>query len=70
MKRGGRLDKVVEIELRRVMNEAGGNIETARKLLGVSRSTIYRMLLRYGIVRVPKQAELLEAKTAKDLSAG
>ena len=62
MKRGGSLDKVVEIELRRVMNEAGGNIATARKLLGVSRSTIYRMLERYGIVRVPKQAELLEVE--------
>jgi transcriptional regulator of acetoin/glycerol metabolism len=35
--------------VRRVLGEVGGNVSLAAKRLGVARSTLYRMMRRYGI---------------------
>jgi len=35
--------------VRRVLNEANGNVSLAAKRLGVARSTLYRMMRRYGL---------------------
>ena len=47
------LDDVVKKTLMRSLEETEGNRRRAAGLLGVSRSTLYRMLLRYGIAENP-----------------
>jgi len=44
---------VVKKTLMRSLEETEGNRRRAAGLLGVSRSTLYRMLLRYGIAENP-----------------
>ncbi|MGA7873679.1 MAG: sigma-54 dependent transcriptional regulator [Candidatus Binatus sp.] len=56
------LDDVIKQTLMRSLEETEGNRRRAADLLGVSRSTLYRMLTRYGIAenphRVPVQPTL------------
>jgi DNA-binding NtrC family response regulator len=47
------LDDVIKKTLVRSLEEAEGNRRRAADLLGVSRSTLYRMLTRYGIAENP-----------------
>ncbi|MFZ0244328.1 sigma 54-interacting transcriptional regulator [Candidatus Binatus sp.] len=47
------LDDVVKKTLMRSLEETEGNRRRAAGLLGVSRSTLYRMLIRYGIAENP-----------------
>jgi two-component system response regulator AtoC len=47
------LDDVIKKTLVRSLEETEGNRRRAADLLGVSRSTLYRMLTRYGIVENP-----------------
>ncbi|HVN63460.1 MAG TPA: sigma-54 dependent transcriptional regulator [Candidatus Binataceae bacterium] len=47
------LDDVIKKTLVRSLDETGGNRRRAAGLLGVSRSTLYRMLVRYGIEETP-----------------
>ena len=47
------LDDVVKKTLMRSLEETEGNRRRAAGLLGVSRSTLYRMLIRYGIADNP-----------------
>ena len=46
------LDKIEEIFIRQALNITDGNITEAANRLGVSRSTIYRKLQEYGLVKV------------------
>ena len=43
------LDEVIKKTLVRSLEETEGNRRRAADLLGVSRSTLYRMLARYGL---------------------
>ncbi|HKN13167.1 MAG TPA: helix-turn-helix domain-containing protein [Candidatus Binatus sp.] len=47
------LDDVIKKTLVRSLEETEGNRRRAADLLGVSRSTLYRMLTRYGIAENP-----------------
>jgi DNA-binding NtrC family response regulator len=47
------LDEVIKKTLMRSLEETEGNRRRAADLLGVSRSTLYRMLTRYGIAENP-----------------
>jgi DNA-binding NtrC family response regulator len=47
------LDDVIKKTLVRSLEETEGNRRRAADLLGVSRSTLYRMLTRYGIAEAP-----------------
>ncbi|HEY9158406.1 sigma-54 dependent transcriptional regulator [Candidatus Binatus sp.] len=49
------LDDVVKKTLMRSLEETEGNRRRAAGLLGVSRSTLYRMLIRYGIADNPQR---------------
>jgi hypothetical protein len=46
------LDQVIEQTLIRLLRETAGNRRRTASLLGISRSTLYRMLARYGIDHV------------------
>ena len=50
------LDDVIKKTLVRSLEETEGNRRRAADLLGVSRSTLYRMLTRYGIAENPHRA--------------
>ncbi len=52
------LDDVVKKTLMRSLEETEGNRRRAAGLLGVSRSTLYRMLIRYGIADNPHRLSL------------
>jgi transcriptional regulator with GAF, ATPase, and Fis domain len=49
------LDDVIKKTLVRSLEETEGNRRRAADLLGVSRSTLYRMLTRYGIAEAPQR---------------
>ena len=49
------LDDVIKKTLVRSLEETEGNRRRAADLLGVSRSTLYRMLTRYGLVENPRR---------------
>tara|TARA_R110002096_G_scaffold16898_9_gene57972 strand:+ start:97741 stop:99684 length:1944 start_codon:yes stop_codon:yes gene_type:complete len=40
---------IKESQIRRVLSEVGGNVSRAANRLGVARSTLYRMMRRYGV---------------------
>ena len=46
------LDEVIKQTLVRLLRETRGNRRRTASLLGISRSTLYRMLARYGIDHV------------------
>jgi transcriptional regulator of acetoin/glycerol metabolism len=50
------LDAVVKKTLMRSLHETEGNRMDAARLLGISRSTLYRMLKRYQLPPTHKQA--------------
>jgi DNA-binding NtrC family response regulator len=50
------LDEVIKQTLVRSLRETGGNRRRTASLLGISRSTLYRMLARYGIGHVGRIA--------------
>ncbi len=52
------LDDVIKKTLMRSLEETEGNRRRAADLLGVSRSTLYRMLARYGIAENPRRLSL------------
>jgi len=43
------LEQLERHTVQQVFAEVGGDIELARKLLGISRATLYRKIKRYGI---------------------
>ncbi len=49
------LDEVIKKTLLRSLEETEGNRRRAANLLGVSRSTLYRMLSRYGLAETPRK---------------
>jgi len=49
------LDDVIKKTLVRSLEETEGNRRRAADLLGVSRSTLYRMLTRYGLAESPRR---------------
>jgi DNA-binding NtrC family response regulator len=49
------LDEVIKKTLLRSLEETEGNRRRAANLLGVSRSTLYRMLSRYGLAEAPRK---------------
>jgi DNA-binding protein Fis len=50
------LDEIIKQTLIRLLRETGGNRRRTASLLGISRSTLYRMLARYGIDNVGRAA--------------
>lgn len=50
------LDEIIKQTLIRLLRETGGNRRRTANLLGISRSTLYRMLARYGIDNVGRIA--------------
>ena len=52
------LDQIIKQTLVRLLNETAGNRRRTASLLGISRSTLYRMLARYGIGHVGRSATL------------
>ena len=52
------LDDVIKKTLVRSLEETEGNRRRAADLLGVSRSTLYRMLTRYGIAENPHRLSI------------
>jgi DNA-binding NtrC family response regulator len=47
------LEELERHTVQQVFAEVGGDIELARKLLGISRATLYRKIKRYGITAAP-----------------
>jgi two-component system, NtrC family, response regulator AtoC len=52
------LDDIIKKTLMRSLEETEGNRRRAADLLGVSRSTLYRMLTRYGISEIPHRVSV------------
>lgn len=50
------LDEIIKQTLVRLLRETGGNRRRTASLLGISRSTLYRMLARYAIDHVGRSA--------------
>jgi len=50
------LDEIIKQTLTRLLRETAGNRRRTASLLGISRSTLYRMLARYGIDHVGRTA--------------
>src|SRR5579863_3464145 len=56
------LDDVIRKTLVRSLEETEGNRRRAADLLGVSRSTLYRMLTRYGIAENPHRLSIIQPR--------
>ena len=50
------LDEIIKQTLTRLLRETAGNRRRTASLLGISRSTLYRMLSRYGIDHIGRPA--------------
>ena len=50
------LDEIIKQTLTRLLRETAGNRRRTASLLGISRSTLYRMLSRYGIDHIGRTA--------------
>jgi len=61
------LDEIIKRTLVRVLRETRGNRRRTAILLGISRSTLYRMLERYDIGRIGREAS--SRKIRIDLAA-
>jgi hypothetical protein len=56
------LDEIIKQTLVRLLRETAGNRRRTASLLGISRSTLYRMLARYGIGDVGRTAALPKSR--------
>ena len=56
------LDQIIKQTLIRVLRETAGNRRRTASLLGISRSTLYRMLARYDIGHVGRDSDLAQAR--------
>ncbi|HVB80969.1 MAG TPA: helix-turn-helix domain-containing protein [Candidatus Binataceae bacterium] len=56
------LDEIIKRTLVRLLRETAGNRRRTASLLGISRSTLYRMLARYGIDHVGRGATSLKPR--------
>jgi transcriptional regulator of acetoin/glycerol metabolism len=50
------LDQIIKQALIRSLRETGGNRRRTATQLGISRSTLYRMLARYGIDQIGRDS--------------
>jgi transcriptional regulator of acetoin/glycerol metabolism len=50
------LDEIIKQTLVRLLSETGGNRRRTASVLGISRSTLYRMIARYGLDHVGRSA--------------
>jgi len=64
------LDEIIKQALIRVLRETRGNRRRTAIVLGISRSTLYRMLERYGIDRVGRETKSRKPRADRAAASG